>query len=384
MTTRLQVMVYENRELRDQAEFDGPVELGRQRDRDEALFTRKKMPNGWRWVIAERGEVSVGRNQVMLEPLGDNRARVRNGSDRQPIRFLDRPDLGPGGSCELPLPVLIILGPNKTIRAQQVDSLMNSLARPTAAPRARQSAVSQLPSLVVTGDTVSVDTMIEWLDRATDVLQAAADSADFFDRAARAVVETVNLDSARVLLLRDGTWRISAAHVTRDDSTSLRPASTSVLDRVLNEKCTCWEQPAASASESLQGVEAVVAAPLLSKTGEVLGAIYGERRCGLRHACGISELEAKLVELIGRGVAAGLARLDEERKAAAATVQLEQFFTPELANHFARRPELLEKGQEREVTILFCDIRNFSHLSAQLGAAETIRWVRDVLDLFSK
>src|SRR5262245_14703276 len=155
MTTRLQVMVYENRELRDQAEFDGPVELGRQRDREEALFTRKKQATGgWRWVIASREEVSVGRNQVLIEPLGDNRARVRNGSDRQPIRFLDRPDLGPGGSCELPLPVLIILGPNKTIRAQQVDSLMNSLARPTLAPRPRSSALSQLPSLVVSGSAV--------------------------------------------------------------------------------------------------------------------------------------------------------------------------------------------------------------------------------------
>jgi adenylate cyclase len=383
MTTRLQVMVYENRELREQAEFDGPVELGRQRDRDEVLFTRKKLPTGWRWVIAERGEVSVGRNQVLLEPLGDNRARVRNGSDRQPIRFLDRPDLGPGGSCELPLPVLIILGPNKTIRAQQVDSLMNSLARPTVAPRLRAPVASQLPSLVVSGDTVSVETMIEWLDRATDVLQAAAGSADFFDRAARAVVETVQLDSVRVLIRREGAWRIQAAQVARDDLTSLRPASTSVLDRVLHEKRTCWEQPAGSASESLQGVEAVVAAPLLSKTGEVLGAIYGERRCGLRHACGISELEAKLVELVARGVAAGLARVDEERKAVEATVQFEQFFSAELAKQLAQNKGMLE-GQEREVSVLFCDIRNFTQTANRLGAERAITWCRDVLDRLSK
>ena len=54
MSNRLQVLVYENRQLKESSEFDGPVELGRQRDRDEGLFARKREDNRWRWVIARR------------------------------------------------------------------------------------------------------------------------------------------------------------------------------------------------------------------------------------------------------------------------------------------------------------------------------------------
>src|SRR5437016_974160 len=119
MMTRLQVMVYENRQLKESAEFEGPVELGRQRDRDEGLFSRKQENAVWRWVIARRDETTVGRNQIQLTPLPDGRVRVSNGSDKQPVRFLDRPDLQPSSSCEAALPVLIILGPTKTVRIQR-------------------------------------------------------------------------------------------------------------------------------------------------------------------------------------------------------------------------------------------------------------------------
>src|SRR4051794_37499471 len=107
-TNRLQILVYESRQLVQSAEFEGPVELGRQRDRDEVLFARKREQAGWRWVIARRDEVTVGRSQMTLAPLDDGRVKITNGSDRQPIRFLDRADLQPGTSCEANLPVLIV------------------------------------------------------------------------------------------------------------------------------------------------------------------------------------------------------------------------------------------------------------------------------------
>ena len=188
MSTRLQVMVYENRQLRESSEFDGPVELGRQRDREEGLFSRKRENANWRWVIARRDETTVGRSQMILSPLADGRVKVTNGSDKQPIRFLDRPDLLPGASCEAPLPVLFILGPTKTVRVQTAGQL-NSLADVTLPPRSM--SVSRLPSLVVpTGDQVSTRVMMTWLESAMDVLQGAADSTDFFEDAARSVVDT--------------------------------------------------------------------------------------------------------------------------------------------------------------------------------------------------
>src|SRR5262249_52487108 len=97
----------------------------------------------------------------------------------------------------------------------------------------------------------------------------------------------------------------------------------------------------------------------------------------------ISELEARLVEFLARAVAAGLARQQEERKALAARVQFEQFFTRDLARQLPSDPLMLE-GQEREVTVMVWDIRGFSGVSHKLGAATTIKWVRDVLDEMSE
>jgi adenylate cyclase len=388
MSTRLQVLVYENRQLKESSEFDGPVELGRQRDRDELLFSRKSEGSTFRWVIARRDETTVGRNQMLLTPLPDGRVKVTNGSDKQPIRFLDRPDLGPSASCEANLPVLIILGPTKTVRVQRASpTQLNSLADVTMPPRA--SVVSaRLPSLMMPpGDKVSTRDMVGWLHSAMDVLQAAADSSDFFDRAARAVVDTVGLEAARVLLLIDGAWHVQAVQVTHQtDSTTLRGPSLSVLEKVRQNKRTYWEEPGAEgeASESLSGVETVVAAPILNKSNEVIGALYGERRRSLRAGgTSFSELEAMLVELMARGVAAGLARLEEERKAMQHRVQFEQFFTPELARQLLSTPGMLE-GQDREVSVMFCDIRGFSRISEKLGAAQTISWCRDVLDVLTE
>src|SRR5947199_9642796 len=88
------------------------------------------------------------------------------------------------------------------------------------------------------------------------------------------------------------------------------------------------------------------------------------------------------VELLAIGVAEGQARVEQERVAAAARVQFEQFFTPELARHLAARPDLLE-GRDTEITTLFCDIRGFSRVSDRLGPAKTINWLRDVLNVLS-
>jgi adenylate cyclase len=60
-----------------------------------------------------------------------------------------------------------------------------------------------------------------------------------------------------------------------------------------------------------------------------------------------------------------------------------QFFTPELARHFVRHPELLKEGREAEVTVMFCDIRGFSKISEQLKPSETVDWVSDIMAVLS-
>jgi adenylate cyclase len=131
-------------------------------------------------------------------------------------------------------------------------------------------------------------------------------------------------------------------------------------------------------------VVAVVAAPILNRHNAVIGALYGERRYNpsTLEMESITELEAMLVEVLARGVAAGLARLEQEQQVMAARVQFEQFFTPELARQLARQPDLL-KGRDTEVSLLFCDIRRFSRISERLGPARTVEWISAVMGSLS-
>ena len=386
MSPCLQVVVHENRQPVKTEEFDRPVELGRQRDREETIYDRKREADQDRWVIARREETTVGRSQVTLFPMPDGRIRVRNGSDRRPIHFHDAPELPPSGECVLPLPFLIVLSPTKTIRVQRSNPLQ-TLPGATLPPRTGLGEKqSRLPTLVGPGDALTRADVLAWLSQAGELLQASAGGPGYFEIAARVVVDTVDLDAARVMRYGDGDWISTAvAGGDRVDVSYLRPPSGNVLDRVLTDKRTFWENPGneADSSESLSGVETVVAAPILNGAGEVIGALYGERRDTMRpgqQQLGI--LEARLVELLARIVAGGLARVEEEQRAASANAMFEQFFTRELAQQLRACPGMLE-GNDREVTILFCDIRGFSRISERLTAAQTIGWCRDVLDRLS-
>src|SRR5690606_20866950 len=155
------------------------------------------------------------------------------------------------------------------------------------------------------------------------------------------------LDVGRVLL-RDGEdWRIEARAVGRLGSeAAIRPPSRRVLGRLREERRTFWQDaecgPGAGGA-SPAGVAAGVGAPILDRPGEVIGALYGERHRSNRGPGlpRVERVDALLLELLACGVAAGLARVEQERAALAARIQFEQFFTPELARELASRPDLL-------------------------------------------
>src|SRR5262249_48841201 len=91
--------------------------------------------------------------------------------------------------------------------------------------------------------------------------------------------------------------------------------SRHVLSRVLAEKRTFWQVPTDAAPQgSLRGINAVVAAPILDKSGGVIGALYGDRQARDLRAgrAPITKPEAMLVELLARG-GAGAARIEQEQ-----------------------------------------------------------------------
>ena len=193
--------------------------------------------------------------------------------------------------------------------------------------------------------------------RSSCVLQTANRSADFFATAARSGRRSASTwTRGCVLILAGGRWAASRPH--HDSCGDAGPAgangwgpSRRVLDRLAEEKRTLWREP-----ERPDEAASLVAgsprwSPRRSSTARGRGHRRPLRRAQAGGAVGgdvprIMKVDAMLMELLASGVAAGLARLEQEKAALAARVQFEQFFTPELASELAARPDLL-KGRER-------------------------------------
>jgi adenylate cyclase len=372
MSAPLGILVFQNNQVQFAADTRGPVEIGRSKGHEPLGLTA----DGGRLVIAAPGEMTVARTQARIEPAADGCFRLTNLSRSVPIGLPDGTQLEPGGARELPLGARLTVGSKgekKVVRVQSADAALTSLAEATAPPGRSVVGLTRFPALDGAHDPGE---FLRWLQTTLDVLRGAAGSDHFFARAAQAAKEIVGLDSASFLLLDDvGNWRPHPPCCGGNEP------SQAVLSHVRAQRRPVFGSARDIAdTPNLANVQAVVAAPILSRRGDVVGALYGERRAtDSQPAHGaILELEAKLVELLAGAVAAGLARLEEEQQAAAARVRYEEFLTPELARHLLAQPSLLE-GREVEITVLFADIRGYSGVCERLGAEESVRWVSEVL-----
>jgi class 3 adenylate cyclase len=57
--------------------------------------------------------------------------------------------------------------------------------------------------------------------------------------------------------------------------------------------------------------------------------------------------------------------------------------TPRLAARLVDHPELLT-GRDKEITVLFCDIRGFSRITEKLGPAKTVELMSDVMNVLTE
>jgi adenylate cyclase len=387
-----EILFYDQQQLVFTKTLAGPLELGRQNEANEPLFVESK---AGRLALARLEEQTIPRRFLRISPRSAGRLRVENLTTNRPLRLDDGSEVPPATTRDVPLPVVIALSASKAIRVKASEESRNeprlrSLPQATMAPGISSMLELKLESPLrsLRGENDDVGrSMIRWLQASMGVFQSAATSSDFFSKAAQAVVEIAGLETGRVLLWKGGQWESQACYVPPPGNISPEwVPSRRVLNRVRDEKRTLWELPEdlEQGGASLQDVAAIVAAPILNRNQEVIGAVYGDRRQNSRGALvpTVTELEAMLVELVSCAIAAGLARLEQEEAALRAHVQFEQFFTPELARQLALQPDLLE-GRDCEVTVLFCDIRGFSRFSECLGPAKTVQWIRDVMGALS-
>ncbi|MCE9526714.1 MAG: adenylate/guanylate cyclase domain-containing protein [Planctomycetales bacterium] len=405
-----QLTIYDQRKPVASFSLSQPIEIGRQdMTKNEPApqpekgehVARVDLPDRVRLIVAGALEKQVSRQHLRLEPQPGDKVLVTNLSANVDL------SLGPHGRlaakesriCDLPLYCDLLV---KAIRLEgetraSEEFNMQTLAQPALAPGRSSIAAAQpmLQSLVGSSKGLtskqSADDVLCWLQGAMDVLQSAASSPDYLHRAAASAVRLIDLDVACVLQRRAGEWHEAASEIAEGCTLpkTWRPSRT-MLERVLDNKRTVFHPPqggqeAASRGESLQSVRSLVAAPILDREGEVIAVLYGERRNeGILTRCGtIDELQARLFELLAYGVAAGLARAEQERQVLAERVRFEQFFTPELAGMLQTRGEEMLSAKSETITVLFCDINGFSRISAEKDPQITIEWLRDVLSLLS-
>ena len=253
---------------------------------------------------------------------------------------------------------------------------VETLARPLGLP-AHPVALHEL------GETPGPEVLAHWFETLVLVQQAAATSAEFLDATARAVVDLVGLDRGLVLLRKDDRWVIAAGCPA--DASDRSPYSSTIVNEVLRLGQTVYRNLGPEfLSSSLVGVDTVVAAPVTDPAGAVIGIVYGAR--SLRPNAPpprITMLEAMVVQVLAAAAGAGLEREEQRERAIRSQVQFEQFFSPELARELALDASLLE-GREREITVLFSDVRNFSRISENLGPQRTFVMMQEVMELQSR
>ncbi|MCA9823323.1 MAG: adenylate/guanylate cyclase domain-containing protein [Dehalococcoidia bacterium] len=378
---------------------EGPLEFGRGPGREYPRCT-----------VADP---YASRDHVRITPVDDG-VLVENLSLSSDV-FHDRgPGLGLGDSTVVPLPVAVSFGRTQ-LELSEAD--LASWDAPTApipsyevpyepaltpsSPLAREvdgdilaagletivrPAAASPESVVLRdlGESPDPETLARWFETVVLVQQAAATSAEFLEATARAVVDLVGMDSALVLL-REGEdgWRVAARTSVSDWHGSA--FSTTILGEVVRLARTIYRNLGSeTATASLVGIETVVAAPLIDASGRVFGALYGSRLLRINHPSpDISPLEARVVQVLAAAAGAGIAREREREEALRMEVQFEQFFSPTLARQLVEDRSLLD-GRDREVTVMFSDVRNFSRISERLGAARTFNMMQDIMDLQSQ
>lgn len=377
----MRLQLWRNGEFQIEVTLDRPLELGRQKIDEPEPLAIVERDDARRCVIAAHSENTISRRQLRIEP-GEATLKVSNLNPQRAFELEGLKVLAPLEDIDLP--------PFSTFRFLDFEARIlgavsyQTLPNQTLPPGQLSGLGGQLESLNqgrISDSVVTQQRLIQWLSKAMLVLQDAATSPRFLKRAAEVVRDIVNLSSAAVLIRRDEQWETVAisSDEEAEESQSLESwqPSRTIIELVSREKRTFFNLCEQTASvQSLLGVKAIVASPILSGDHEVIGILYGDRRSNTGSQ--VDEAEAILVEVLATGVAAGLARVDQEEKAIRARADFERSFGRELMRHLEDNPRMLA-GRIEQVSLMFCDVTGFSAASEQLGPDKTMIWIGQVM-----
>ena len=229
----------------------------------------------------------------------------------------------------------------------------------------------------------SSETLSSWFESLGQLQRSTAGQSAFFKLAARCVFNPGGLDGCIVLRRKPNDWSIVAQHIPYPEQGIC--FRKDLIEQTVDSKRTIYHD-SALLEDNLDNsfLHTAVVCPVLDADQEVEAVVYGFRNNRILNARkGIRKLEAKYVSLIADAISAGLIRLDHEANRARHRVLLEQAFSPEVARQLEVNPGILN-GQEREITVLFADLRGFCRISETIGAMVTYQLLTDVMNRFTQ
>ena len=304
----------------------------------------------------------LSRQQFRLVEIADGLIQLTNlGSDI----LLAEQTLSKEDSVDLNLPVTFHAG--RTQFQLGVSEQDNHQAMQTLTPQSlleMHDSSWQFPN----EDSSQSSKFTLWLESVLN-LQGLANSTDQFHQATtEAVVRMIGLDHAWLLQKgKNEQWQVTTEF--SNELNSPAQISSTIIRQVEQQKLTVYELTAELTSQaSLVDTCAVVASPILDRDQNVTQILYGTRYKFNQGREGITELEARLVQLLASTVSTGNRRLKNQLEQQKLRSQLEAFASPAIVKQLEINPELL-KGEEREISCLFADLRKFTTICERLGTS---------------
>lgn len=294
----------------------------------------------------------------------------------------------PGISRELPIPLMLAMGDSRVqVCLSNFESQIDRTLQPLEAlsTHCAQESISrdhQPPSSSENGISPSPETLVSWFDALGQMQRSTAGHGEFFKLAARCVFNPGGMDGCIILRRSEDAWSIVSQHLPYPEAgISYR---RDLVEMAAERKSAIFHHTTSEAARSDHDLHSAAVCPVVDHRGEVVGMVYGFRSCLRSNSRnGIRPLEARFVALIADAVAAGLIRLEQEADGARKRVLLQQAFSSEVASKLEDNPDILV-GTEREVSVLFADLRDFCRISESIGANLTYQLLTDVMDRFTQ
>ncbi|MBI1345721.1 diguanylate cyclase [bacterium] len=369
-----------------EATASAPLEIGR-RDlarQEPAPFQLISNEGHQRLIIVDAGRNLISRRHLTIEELSPDRLQLKNETSNSLLLCGSEADLQPlqpQHSCEVLLPTTIVFPDDLRLQlrseATELQGLRNVTRAPGSKPSRESAAALQqtmTPAAIVNHDGFFAESLLLLLGRLGDGLQLQTEAIEAECFAAEQLQTLLGMSAARMVPYQNG-W---PANRTDSEAVVAQPPAE-ILEHVAASRRTMWKRRRELAiARSGPGV-LMIAAPVLSASGDLRGALYAEAiGRGPKESAANDRATAQLVEFVATSLAATLARIQQQKEVERRTTLFQQFFGTALSQELDRQPDLLN-GRDADVSILFCDLRGFSRFSEALGTAATFEWIQSVM-----